>query len=347
VRFLPARITQIGVSSKIITVDSGENVKFDKCLIATGSGRLATNLGRKLVDTDCAHNIYDVFDIQRNHQLVEAIRSGKHVTVIGADNWGSIFAVSKLASIAQQSGYVGSLSLVMPASGPLSSAVPRYLSQAIGKRLSSCGVELLTYSQVRYIGGRSTFAAPASMGADGGSGADDVVGVFVSKVFDTLNTSLLVTDKVAYAMTSSSTDPEIVYRGNPPPSVASHIASLPPTVLKIADAAGMEIAPGGAGIIVNRNMQALEGIYVAGELANVNFVGGLGRGQFSGVDHAHHSGVVAGRNMAGHFELYVHTYYSRRPPPPCSCNHRTCTMTVSCCSCSTPYSDVHAIKYSF
>ena len=51
-------------------------------------------------------------------------------------------------------------------------------------------------------------------------------------------------------------------------------------------------------------MLASDGVYVSGEVANVRM--SLGRGVFTGVDHAYHTGVVAGRNMAGVFDVYDH-----------------------------------------
>jgi hypothetical protein len=55
---------------------------------------------------------------------------------------------------------------------------------------------------------------------------------------------------------------------------------------------------------VNKCMLASDGVYLSGEVANVRTV--LGRGVFTGVDHAHHTGLVAGRNMAGVFDVYDH-----------------------------------------
>jgi hypothetical protein len=67
--------------------------------------------------------------------------------------------------------------------------------------------------------------------------------------------------------------------------------------------AGLEIGTNG-GFLVNRCMLASDGVYISGEVANVRT--SLGRGIFTGVDHAHHTGIVAGRNMAGVFDVYDH-----------------------------------------
>lgn len=67
--------------------------------------------------------------------------------------------------------------------------------------------------------------------------------------------------------------------------------------------AGLEVGTNG-GFLVNRCMLASDGVYISGEVANVRTA--LGRGIFTGVDHAHHTGMVAGRNMAGVFDVYDH-----------------------------------------
>lgn len=67
--------------------------------------------------------------------------------------------------------------------------------------------------------------------------------------------------------------------------------------------AGLEVGLNG-GFLVNKCMLASDGVYLSGEVANVRTV--LGRGVFTGVDHAHHTGLVAGRNMAGVFDVYDH-----------------------------------------
>ena len=67
--------------------------------------------------------------------------------------------------------------------------------------------------------------------------------------------------------------------------------------------AGLEVGTNG-GFLVNRCMLASDGVYLSGEVANVRM--SVGRGIYTGVDHAYHTGIVAGRNMAGIFDTYDH-----------------------------------------
>ena len=67
--------------------------------------------------------------------------------------------------------------------------------------------------------------------------------------------------------------------------------------------AGLEVGVNG-GFLVNRCMLASDGVYLSGEVANVRMT--VGRGVYTGVDHAYHTGVVAGRNMSGVFDVYDH-----------------------------------------
>lgn len=63
--------------------------------------------------------------------------------------------------------------------------------------------------------------------------------------------------------------------------------------------AGLERGVGG-GIVVNRSLQAANGIYIGGELANIDPGHTLlGRGQYEGTDHALMTGRLAAMNMLG------------------------------------------------
>lgn len=183
----------------------------------------------------------------------------------------------------------------------MSSSLPRYLSVALGKRLSTRGVEVIPYAQVRYIGGPSTFAFLSTSEIDSiepeekekndayySSPKNAKIGIYLSRVYDSLHTNMLYTDKVALFSTS------VPYANQGPPlNCSEHFASK----------AGLEVGSNG-GFVVNRCMLASEGVYIAGDIANVRMP--LGRGVFTGVDHAHHTGLVAGRNMSGVFDIYDH-----------------------------------------
>ena len=95
----------------------------------------------------------------------------------------------------------------------MSSSLPRYLSVAIGKRLNARGVELIPYAQVRYIGGPSTFAflSTANLNISESEEKNDnqysspknaKIGIYLSRVYDSLHTNVLYTDKVALFPTS-------------------------------------------------------------------------------------------------------------------------------------------------
>lgn len=95
----------------------------------------------------------------------------------------------------------------------MSSSLPRYLSVALGKRLNTKGVEVIPYAQVRYIGGPSTFAflSTSNLNINESDEKNDSyysspknakIGIFLSRVYDSLHTNMLYTDKVALFPTS-------------------------------------------------------------------------------------------------------------------------------------------------
>ena len=83
------------------------------------------------------------------------------------------------------------------------------------------------------------------------------------------------------------------FHPGPPMNCTGHFAAR----------AGLEVGING-GFLVNRCMLASDGVYLSGEVANVRM--SVGRGIYTGVDHAYHTGIVAGRNMAGVFDTYDH-----------------------------------------
>ena len=70
--------------------------------------------------------------------------------------------------------------------------------------------------------------------------------------------------------------------------------------------AGLERGAVG-GIAANRSLQAAAGVWVAGDIANID-IGhkAIGRGMWTGREHALISGRVAARNMLGGSEMYSH-----------------------------------------
>ena len=210
VQYMEGMVVDMNLPSRQLRLTDGSTVTYENCLISVGSKLTDLDFGEKMLADDCACDLVDMSIGSSTEELMTAVRSGLHVSLIGADTWGVISIASQLADFSRLNGYKGTVSIVTPSPGVMASSLPRYLSVALGKRLSTKGVELAAYSQVRYISGPSTFAFGRSVNEESsdkstGTSATDRanIGIYLSRVYDSLNTSILYTDKVALFPNSS------------------------------------------------------------------------------------------------------------------------------------------------
>ena len=267
VMYMKDHVMNMDLAKQQLSLSDGTLIRYHACLVATGTGEIDMSLGPKVLDHDAADDVYDASARTTRDKLADAVENGQHVTLVGGDGWESVCTASWLAEVAAKRGWKGCVSLVTPLSGALATSTPHYVTNAIGKRLRSKGIEIVSYSQVRYIGGKGTFSVPSGMISDPG------LGVYISRVHDSLYTNILFTDKIG-----------IFPRAAP----HSHCGAPLNCTNHFAAVAGLELASSG-GFLVNHAMLASKNVYVAGELANVP-TDTFGRSLFSGVDHAHHTG---------------------------------------------------------
>ena len=267
VMYMKNHVTNMDLAKQQLSLSDGTLIKYHACLVATGLSEIDMSFGTKVVDHDAVGDVYDASAPTTRATLADAVENGQHVTLVGGDGWESVCTASWLAEIAAKRGWKGCVSLVTPLSGVLATSTPHYVANAIGKRLRAKGIEIVAYSQVRYIGGKGTFAVPSGMVSD------PALGVYISRVHDSLYTNILFTDKIG--MFPRAAPP---LHGGAPLNCTNHFAAV----------AGLEPASSG-GFLVNHAMLASKNVYVAGELANVP-TAMFGRSLFSGVDHAHHTG---------------------------------------------------------
>ena len=210
VQYMEGMVVNMNLPSRELKLTDGSTVTYENCLISVGSKLTDLDFGDKVLAEDCACDLVDMSVGSSTEELMKAVRSGLHVSLIGADTWGVISIASQLADFSRLNGYKGTVSIVTPSPGVMASSLPRYLSVALGKRLNTKGVELAAYSQVRYISGPSTFAFGRSVNEGSSDKPLDTnttdkanLGIYLSRVYDTLNTSILYTDKVALFPNSS------------------------------------------------------------------------------------------------------------------------------------------------
>lgn len=207
VQCMEGSVIDMNLPSRELLLSDGTTVGYDNCLISVGTKMLNLELGEKMLADDCNADLIDMSTESSTEELMKAVKSGLHISLVGADTWGVISIASQLADYSKLNGFKGTVSIITPSQGVMASTLPRYLSVALGKRLNAKGIELVPYCQVRYIGGPSTFAFISTekdsrhdrghKNYDYSSPQNAQIGIYLSRVYDSLNTSMLYTDKVA------------------------------------------------------------------------------------------------------------------------------------------------------
>ena len=119
-------VQQVDFDRHVLTLDSGERVRYDRLVIATGlqPRRLAGD------DSDVVH-FNTLADYRRLKRHVEA---GKSVVIIG----GGLLGVELASSLIENGSEVR---LVMPHKVPLTSYLSNSLAERVGEKLAAAGVE--------------------------------------------------------------------------------------------------------------------------------------------------------------------------------------------------------------
>eukprot|EP01031_Cornospumella_fuschlensis_P036939 gene36939-44814_t len=222
---------------------SGATITYDKCLLAIG---LSTpSLSAKYIADDCSSDVLNPADPTHVYRLEHIVKSGGHVTIIGATSFNNINLACKLASIGKQHGYTGCVSLVYPAHGVLSSMLPRFLSHSTGRRLEGLGIELIPYSQVRYISRTDSLDKTSPLA------------IYLTKTYDSLQSHTLYTHAVIHAPSPLM-----------PPTPSSSKVYTGDT-LSWLHRAGMEFDPLLGGIRVNAWQEVGRDVFAAGGCASV------------------------------------------------------------------------------
>jgi len=177
---------------KIVVLGSGETFKFGKCLIACGYSSF--KLDSKYVD-DHGTFIYDVRMNSDREKMLSIVKNGGHVTLSGS-SWPVIKFSIYLSDVAERAGYSGSVTLVMPSYGPLSQTIPRYYSASIMMHLARKRIEVIPYTQLRFIGGED------ALNSLPGFKQISRMAVFCSKTFDSLDSIMIGTDAVGLCFDS-------------------------------------------------------------------------------------------------------------------------------------------------
>ena len=150
--FMNGSIVDMDCRRKVLILDNGKTIRFDKLLLSIGASSVPLNMKFISKETvDIHKDIVELNDSIDRNRLFDSVSQQQHVTLIGGNSWATIDVASQLASLTTNAKQLPLITIVLPSYGLMSSILPRYLSIAISKRLSSRGVEILPYSQVGNI----------------------------------------------------------------------------------------------------------------------------------------------------------------------------------------------------
>ena len=247
------QIKEFDFEKKTISLKNGRKISFQKCLIDLPP--VPVLIPKKyyddtLLQSDGKSPILELNNPTERRQAEALVRSGRHVTLVGGNSWEMIALASRLARIGRSVQNPRPVSIIFPSYGPYSSILPRQLSLLLLKRLSAVGVEVIPYSNLRYIG---------SNGAEGGS--EDAYQVYIAKTYDSLNTSSLQTSAVILLPQPISSAYFREQESYNSPSLAPYRFLLDhPEIIETHSFAG--------GIMVNASLELMKDISIIGPLSN-------------------------------------------------------------------------------
>lgn len=259
------QIDQLDFHNKRITFKNGKTIQYEKCLIDLISP--PTILPKKHYDEKLLNYdppiILEITDKQHLQHAIRLVEEGKHVTIIGGLSWEMISYAAKLAKHGQSHRNPRPVTLAFPSYGPLAHLLPRYFSQVIHKRLTSIGVEVIPYSNIRYIATSSTDPSSetgTSTDKDKVNTSPEVT-VYLAKTYDSLNTTSFVTNGLFFQPQPLTSFPL------PSQTAVTTDDKLSPYHFLFSHRE-LELHPFTGGIMVNGSLEALKDVAIIGPLAS-------------------------------------------------------------------------------
>ncbi|CAH0487954.1 unnamed protein product [Peronospora farinosa] len=265
---LDKRPLEFDVEKNRVLLGDGTEIRYERCLIASaGRPRHFYVLNSDRVSyalKDRVNTCTSRADFVRLDQLSTGeVRS---VLVIGAGFLGCEVACALATD--PRNDHVKT-KLVFVEQSPAARALPPYLAEELARRLSRAGVEVVPDKLV-------TSLRPSVDDDDNENDSGVTVGVLGGK-----DKPEAVLDADYVVLASTHTDPAPTLRLGRATSTGG----------------GLERDEKNGGIVVNAQLEAVSGLFVAGNAASY-FDPYLGRRRVDRYDHAVNSGLTAGRNMA-------------------------------------------------
>ncbi|CAH8867816.1 unnamed protein product [Trichobilharzia szidati] len=309
-------VVRLDPDRHIVFLASGRQITYDRCLLATGGTpkrlkelEVCSRTGVDLTDTGHVSYFRNMADYRRLRDLADKLReTGGRIAVIGGGFLGSELSVSLLKQPAKSTDASTATTTTTPTKDspdpiqsklsvihafretvPMSSVLPPCLASAVGRFESSKGVELWSSS--------------------------DVVGLSLVPENKTHTTTTQATVKeqakfVPMGTVAASTSNSERVRLRVRRSVSGierveevdvdHVVCVigidPNTDL--SSEAGLEVDPNNGGFLVNAELEARQGVYVAGDAASYwDPIVGCRR-RVEHLNFAEEAGSLAGKNMA-------------------------------------------------
>lgn len=273
--FKSVHIKSIDPLTKCIVLEDDTAIYYEKCVLATGS--LSNTIqAEKFIASDIDQSsLFDLSDPSNRNDLRDLASKGKHITMVGLLNWSIISYAISLGKVANEKGFKNNVTIVSPSSGLMISTFPKYISSILTKKLSTIyGIEIIPYSQLRYITNNSKY----------GSAVGEVAGklmVYTGCTYDSVNTSFFETDAVVF---DPATGVPNIHRNSSKDKIDDmnkmkmYRNQIWESILRTA---GFEIDDDLKGIVVNRSLEAYRDVFIVGDLASIYSSTG-GRGVYIG-----------------------------------------------------------------
>jgi len=255
----------INVEDKSITMKNGNKVTYDRCLLASaGAPREFYVLDSSKISYGLRDRINTMTTLQDFVDLDTILSSDiDKIAVVGGGFLGTEIACS-LATAGIKNNI--SVSQVFVENTALQSHLPPYLSQFVTRKLIDLGIDVQSSKLVTGL-------------------EKTVVNENNDNNFENNNDTITVST-MGWEKEALICDYVVL--------ASTHIK---PKTDMVSHLSGIEVDANNGGIVVNAAMEAIGGLYVAGNLASY-YDSTLGRRRVDRYEHAINSGLVAGHNMA-------------------------------------------------
>lgn len=264
------KVVRIEPAEQRAYLDSGQVVKYDKCLIATGGKPknlpVFENAPPEVKERLILYRSADDF-----LKLFELFEKAKSITIVGGG-----FLGSELACVLGRRKHVLGLDVTVtqmfPEAGVLAKVLPEYLSTwSTGKVRAEGNAVTLLHSVMNR----------------------NVLGTIVMENVDIVSASK--NDGRVSLKLSNGTSHDAEY-------IVVAVGLEPNT--ELAATSGLEVDPVSGGFVVNAELEARSNLFVAGDASSFYDIQ-LGRRRVEHYDHAIVSGRLAGQNMVGLKQPYT------------------------------------------